>query len=46
MENICNEKIKPDGIDGYIGPFDLGNCAQKNYFINCKVDCSRKVRSD
>ena len=46
MEKICNEKAKPDGIDGYIGPFSLGNCAQKNYFISCKVDCSRKVRSD
>ena len=29
-----------------LGPFYLENCAQKNYFISCEDDCSRKVTSD
>ncbi len=29
-----------------LGPFYLENCAQKNYFISCEDDCSRKVSSD
>ena len=28
-----------------LGPFYLENCAQKNYFISCEDDCSRKVIS-
>jgi len=27
-------------------PFYLENCAQKNYFIICEDDCSRKVTSE
>jgi putative transposase len=26
-----------------LGPFYLENCAQKNYFISCEDDCSRKI---
>jgi hypothetical protein len=29
-----------------LGPFYLQNCAQKNYFISCDDDCSRKVTSE
>ena len=29
-----------------LGPFYLENCAQKNYFISCIDDCSRKTSSD
>ena len=29
-----------------LGPFYLENCAQKNYFISCEDDCSRKVTSE
>ena len=29
-----------------LGPFYVENCAQKNYFISCEDDCSRKVVSD
>ena len=29
-----------------LGPFYLQNCAQKNYFISCEDDCSRKVSSE
>lgn len=29
-----------------LGPFYLENCAQKNYFISCEDDCSRKVSSE
>ena len=29
-----------------LGPFYLENCAQKNYFISCIDDCSRKIASD
>ena len=29
-----------------LGPFYLENCAQKNYFISCEDDCSRKVASE
>ena len=29
-----------------LGPFYIENCAQKNYFISCEDDCSRKVTSD
>ena len=29
-----------------LGPFYLQNCAQKNYFISCEDDCSRKVTSE
>ena len=28
-----------------LGPFYLENCAQKNYFISCEDDCSRKITS-
>jgi transposase InsO family protein len=28
-----------------LGPFYVENCAQKNYFISCEDDCSRKVTS-
>ncbi len=28
-----------------LGPFYLENCAQKNYFISCEDDCSRKIAS-
>ena len=28
-----------------LGPFYLQNCAQKNYFISCEDDCSRKIAS-
>jgi hypothetical protein len=28
-----------------LGPFYLQNCAQKNYFISCEDDCSRKTSS-
>jgi transposase len=28
------------------GPFYLQNCAQKNYFISCEDDCSRKTVSE
>ena len=28
-----------------LGPFYLENCAQKNYFISCEDDCSRKTSS-
>ena len=28
-----------------LGSFYLENCAQKNYFISCEDDCSRKVTS-
>ena len=30
----------------YLGPFYLANSAQKNYFISCEDDCSRKVSSE
>jgi len=29
-----------------LGPFYLENCAQKNYFISCEDDCSRKTASE
>ncbi len=29
-----------------LGPFYLENCAQKNYFISCEDDCSRKIASE
>src|SRR5574342_207769 len=29
-----------------LGPFYLQNCAQKNYFISCEDDCSRKAASE
>jgi hypothetical protein len=29
-----------------LGPFYLENCAQKNYFISCEDDCSRKTVSE
>ena len=29
-----------------LGPFYLQNSAQKNYFISCEDDCSRKTSSD
>ena len=29
-----------------LGPFYLQNCAQKNYFISCEDDCSRKTASE
>ena len=29
-----------------LGPFYLENYAQKNYFISCEDDCSRKVTSE
>jgi hypothetical protein len=29
-----------------LGPFYIENCAQKNYFISCEDDCSRKVVSE
>ena len=29
-----------------LGPFYLENSAQKNYFISCEDDCSRKTSSD
>jgi transposase InsO family protein len=29
-----------------LGPFYLENCTQKNYFIICENDCSRKVTSE
>jgi transposase InsO family protein len=29
-----------------LGPFYLENCAQKNYFISCEDDCSRKTSSE
>jgi putative transposase len=29
-----------------LGPFYLENSAQKNYFISCEDDCSRKVSSE
>jgi hypothetical protein len=29
-----------------LAPFYLQNCAQKNYFISCDDDCSRKVTSE
>ena len=29
-----------------LGPFYLENSAQKNYFISCEDDCSRKVTSE
>ena len=29
-----------------LGPFYLQNCAQKNYFISCEDDCSRKTVSE
>jgi transposase InsO family protein len=29
-----------------LGPFYLENCTQKNYFISCEDDCSRKVTSE
>jgi hypothetical protein len=29
-----------------LGPFYLENCDQKNYFISCKYDCSRKTASE
>ena len=29
-----------------LGPFYVENSAQKNYFISCEDDCSRKVVSD
>src|SRR5574342_1297101 len=29
-----------------LGPFYLANSAQKNYFISCEDDCSRKVSSE
>ena len=29
-----------------LGPFYLQNCAQKNYFISCEDDCSRKTSSE
>jgi hypothetical protein len=29
-----------------LGPFYLPNSAQKNYFISCEDDCSRKTSSD
>ena len=28
-----------------LGPFYLQNCTQKNYFISCEDDCSRKTSS-
>ena len=28
-----------------LGPFYFANCAQKNYFISCDDDCSRKTSS-
>ncbi|MGE3858583.1 MAG: DDE-type integrase/transposase/recombinase [Nitrososphaeraceae archaeon] len=28
------------------GPLYLVNCAQKNYFISCEDDCSRKITSE
>jgi len=29
-----------------LGPFYLENSAQKNYFISCEDDCSRKIASE
>ena len=29
-----------------LGPFYLANYAQKNYFISCEDDCSRKISSE
>ena len=29
-----------------LGPFYMENSAQKNYFISCEDDCSRKTSSD
>ena len=29
-----------------LGPFYIENCAQKNYFISCEDDCSRKITSE
>jgi hypothetical protein len=29
-----------------LGPFYIQNCVQKNYFISCIDDCSRKVSSE
>ena len=29
-----------------LGPFYLQNCDQKNYFISCEDDCSRKTSSE
>ena len=37
-----NQMIQMD----ILGPFYLENCAQKNYFISCEDDCSRKVTSE
>ena len=46
MEKICNEKTKSNGTDGYFRTIYLANSAQKNYFISCEDDCSRKVSSE
>ena len=37
-----NQMIQMD----ILGPFYLENSAQKNYFISCEDDCSRKTSSD
>ena len=29
-----------------LGPFYIQNCVQKNYFISCIDDCSRKISSE
>ena len=45
MEKICNEKTKSEVQMDILGPFYLENCAQKNYFISCEDDYSRKIAS-
>jgi hypothetical protein len=37
-----NQMVQMDILD----PCHLENSAQKNYFINCEDDCSRKVTSE
>ncbi|HET8858239.1 MAG TPA: IS481 family transposase [Nitrososphaeraceae archaeon] len=37
-----NQMVRMD----ILGPFYLENSAQKNYFISCEDDCSRKVTSE
>jgi hypothetical protein len=36
-----NQMVQMDILE----PFYLENCAQKNYFISCEDDCSRKTSS-
>ena len=47
MEKVCNEKTQSKMVQmDILGPFYLQNCAQKNYFMSCEDDCSRKTSSD